>query len=61
MKLGTIAELTMLVGVILIAIAGFTISLTVGLFLSGISLIGLGVLFFLVHLSNVTKDRGGGK
>lgn len=61
MKLGTIAELLMLIGVVLIAIAGFTISLTVGLFISGVSIIGLGVLLFLVHLNNLKINKGGGR
>ena len=63
MKLGTIAELFMLLGAILIGVAGFTISLTVGLAVTGVLLIVFGVVLFFVHLSDVRdtiNKRGGG-
>lgn len=60
MKLSRVSELLMLLGLVLIAIAGFIIHTALGFFLTGAFSILIGALLFMVHLKTETNDKGGG-
>lgn len=60
MNLGLIAEVIMLIGMVLIVIAGFLVHTALGFLLSGIFIIVLGGLLYAVHVSDEIKGEGGG-
>lgn len=60
MKMGQVAEIMMLLGMLIIVIAGFVVNTALGLFLVGVFTIVIGALLFVVHLNNVVSEKTGG-
>lgn len=60
MKLSRVAEILMLIGLVLVAVAGFIVHVALGFLLTGLFSILVGALLLAVHLNTNVDNRGGG-